>query len=173
MAGRVVSYQSAQWNDPIWPQHRTILDLDVTNRLKIFPQILHSPLLDLCFTPATNLFILFCFVLFVVDVVQQFRQVASKMVRRTNVLRQQVRNMGHDEAQAAKDMELMKKATMGGTAVVGVLCVVNVGIHMSHEHGHELPAYPYLQIYNKPFPWRESKCNLFDLDCKAKARALK
>lgn len=111
--------------------------------------------------------------MFVVDVVQQFRQVASKMVRRTNVLRQQVRNMGHDEAQAAKDMELMKKATMGGTAVVGVLCVVNVGIHMSHEHGHELPAYPYLQIYNKPFPWRESKCNLFDLDCKAKARALK
>ena len=62
MAGRVVSYQSAQWNDPIWPQHRTILDPDVTNRLKIFPQILHSPLLDLCFTPATNLFILFCFV---------------------------------------------------------------------------------------------------------------
>ena len=94
------------------------------------------------------------------------------MARRAPMLRQQVRNMGHDEAQAAKDMELMKKATAGGVMLVGVLCVVNVGIHMSHEHGHEQPAYPYLKIYNKPFPWKENKCNLFDLDCKAKFRAI-
>lgn len=83
----------------------------------------------------------------------------------------QVRSMGHDAAQAQKDMELMKKATAGGVGVVAVLCVINVGIHMSHEHGHALPAYSYLKIYNKPFPWRENKCNLFDLDCKAKFRA--
>jgi hypothetical protein len=94
------------------------------------------------------------------------------MARRAPMARQQVRNMGHDEAQAAKDMELMKKATMGGAGLIGVLAVINVGIHMSHEHSHGNPAYPYLQIYNKPFPWNESKCNLFDLDCKAKFRAM-
>lgn len=101
----------------------------------------------------------------------QFRQVAQKMAQRAPMLRQQVRNMSHDEVQAAKDMELMKKATAGGVALVGVLCVINVGIHMSHEHGHELPKYPYLQIYNKPFPWKESKCNLFDMECTNKRKA--
>ena len=41
----------------------------------------------------------------------------------------------------------------------------------SHEHGHEQPKYPYVAIMNKPFPWKEKDCNLFDLDCKAKFRA--
>ena len=104
----------------------------------------------------------------------QFRQVATNMARRVATPMRQVRNMGgHDAAQAQKDMELMKKATAGGVALVGVLCVINVGIHMSHEHGHGQPAFSYLQIYNKPFPWKENKCNLFDLDCKAKYRAMK
>ena len=73
---------------------------------------------------------------------------------------------------SVSDMELMKKATAGGVALVGVLCVINVGIHMSHEHSHGQPAFSYLKIYNKPFPWKENKCNLFDLDCKAKFRAM-
>ena len=42
---------------------------------------------------------------------------------------------------------------------------------MSHEHGHEMPKYPYVHYMAKPFPWKEKDCNLFDLDCKAKWRA--
>ena len=85
---------------------------------------------------------------------------------------QQARNMsGGEHAEHENAMNLMKKATMGGACIIGALTVINVGIHMSHDHHGPPPAYPYLQIYNKPFPWKENKCNLFDLDCKAKQRA--
>jgi hypothetical protein len=73
---------------------------------------------------------------------------------------------GHDAAQAQKDMELMKKATAGGVALVGVLCVINVGIHMSHEHSHDAPPlYSYRKIRAKAFPWGNNDCDLFDTKC--------
>ena len=104
--------------------------------------------------------------------IDQFRQIATNMARHTAPMRKKVRNFSGSPEEARESMAMMKKATAGGVGVVSVLCVVNLFIHMSHEHGHELPKYSYLQIYNKPFPWKESKCNLFDLDCKAKARAM-
>ena len=69
----------------------------------------------------------------------------------------------------------MKKATYGGIGVVSVLAVVNVGIHMSHEHhAHSGPGgYSYMHVRTKGFPWDESKCDLFDLDCKRAYRASK
>ena len=85
------------------------------------------------------------------------------------------RLMSGSPEEALKSMEVMKKATAGGVCVVAVLCVANVFIHMSHEHGHENPLAkaPYMKIYNKPFPWFENKCNLFDLDCKEAFRKMK
>ena len=78
---------------------------------------------------------------------------------------------GGDHGEHVAAMETMKKATMGGCALVGALVVINIGIHMSHEHAHEQPKYPYLAIMNQAFPWKEKDCNLFDLECKAKYRA--
>ena len=79
---------------------------------------------------------------------------------------------GGDHGEHVQAMDMMKKATYGGCALVGVLCGVNMIIHFSHEHGHEEPAYPYRNIMNKGFPWSEKSCGLFDLDCKAKFRAM-
>ena len=84
---------------------------------------------------------------------------------------QQVRNFSGSTEEAIKDMKMATKACYAGGAIVGLLCVINVGIHMSHEHGHEPPAYSYRRIRNKPMPWDEEDCDLFDLDCKAKYRA--
>ena len=80
---------------------------------------------------------------------------------------------GHSKEQAIKDMQVATKACYAGGAVVGALCVINVIIHMNHEHAHEAPAYSYRKIRNKPMPWTEEDCDLFDLDCKAKFRAAK
>ena len=87
---------------------------------------------------------------------------------------QQVRRFGgHSAEDAIKDMTMARKACYGGAAICGALSLINVAIHMSHEHGHEPPAYSYRRIRNKPMPWTEEDCDLFDLDCKAKFRAAK
>ena len=86
---------------------------------------------------------------------------------------QQVRQMSGSAEEAVKDMETAKKACYAGAAIVGALCAINVIIHFNHEHGHEPPAYSYRRIRNKPMPWSEEDCDLFDLDCKAKFRAAK
>jgi len=35
------------------------------------------------------------------------------------------------------------------------------------HHGHHPPAYPYLRMRMKPFPWGPSDCSLFDRGCVA------
>lgn len=62
----------------------------------------------------------------------------------------------------------------GMIAFTAVYTVYAIGDHLSHEH-HEkdTPAYPYLKMRTKPFPWAESDCDLLDSECRAKARAAK
>ena len=103
----------------------------------------------------------------------QFRQALSKVSRPAMRRVQQVRQMSGSVEEAVKDMETAKKACYAGAALVGALCAINVIIHFKHEHGHEPPAYSYRRIRNKPMPWSEEDCDLFDLDCKAKFRAAK
>jgi len=54
---------------------------------------------------------------------------------------------------------------------VGLPCIVGLTAYIfsqAHHHGSEQPAYSYLQIRNKDFPW--GKANLFDvLSGKAKS----
>ncbi|CAH9105435.1 unnamed protein product [Cuscuta europaea] len=54
----------------------------------------------------------------------------------------------HDEAQEAAKWE---KITYGGI----VACTILAGVILSkgHPHHDEPPAYPYMHIRNKEFPW--------------------
>jgi hypothetical protein len=59
--------------------------------------------------------------------------------------------------------------------VVGALAVANVFIHMSHghhDHDHDVPPFAYERKLLKKYPWSPDTCNLFDYECKAKAKAL-
>ena len=68
-------------------------------------------------------------------------------------------------------MDMMKKLTLGGVAVCGGLFGINLILHATHEHGHEQPAYPYMKIRGKAFPWDAEDCDLFDMECKRKWKA--
>lgn len=60
----------------------------------------------------------------------------------------------------------------GMIALVGAYTVVQVVAHAGgHEHHEEHPAYAYLKMRTKPFPWTYSNCDLLDSECKAKAKA--
>ncbi|RLN97737.1 hypothetical protein BBJ28_00024689 [Nothophytophthora sp. Chile5] len=63
----------------------------------------------------------------------------------------------------------------GMIALVGAFTVYTAMGHMGeHEHHEEeKPAYPYLKMRNKPFPWDASDCDLLDRACHAKAAAAK
>ena len=84
----------------------------------------------------------------------------------------QVRNFGgHSKEEALKSMNSMITNTKIGVAICGAMTVINVVIHFSHGHHEDhAPAYEYRRIRNKPMPWDEHACDLFDLDCKAKFR---
>ena len=57
---------------------------------------------------------------------------------------------------------------MVGVYLIGMFIYENVG-----HHGHEdSTTYPYMKTRRKPFPWKLKDCDLFDLDCKARARAI-
>ncbi|GAA0150181.1 hypothetical protein Leryth_002358 [Lithospermum erythrorhizon] len=55
---------------------------------------------------------------------------------------------GHDEAREAAKWE---KITYAGIVSCTILAVVNLS--KGHPHFEEQPAYPYLHIRNKEFPW--------------------
>ncbi|GAA0174953.1 oxidase [Lithospermum erythrorhizon] len=55
---------------------------------------------------------------------------------------------GHDEAREAAKWE---KITYAGIVSCTILAVVNLS--KGHPHFDEQPAYPYLHIRNKEFPW--------------------
>ena len=72
---------------------------------------------------------------------------------------------------SAEAMANMKKLTYGGSAFVGALCVINVFVHMSHDHHESHASYPYNQMRAKEYPWDASNCDLFNLECKRKFKA--
>nr|GLL19330.1 cytochrome c oxidase subunit 6a, mitochondrial-like [Ipomoea trifida]GME01682.1 cytochrome C oxidase subunit 6A, mitochondrial [Ipomoea batatas] len=54
----------------------------------------------------------------------------------------------HDEAQEAAKWE---KITYAGIVGCTILAIVNLS--KGHPHHEEPPAYPYMHIRNKEFPW--------------------
>ena len=66
-----------------------------------------------------------------------------------------------------------KQASKGMVAACGVLLVINGAMHFSADHHHhDPPAYSYLRIRAKPFPW-ECDCGPFEGECWDKCKAAK
>nr|CCA17627.1 AlNc14C38G3286 [Albugo laibachii Nc14] len=80
------------------------------------------------------------------------------------------------EHEAEEQMNLWKRISWGMIAFTGVFTVGTVISHLGEHHDHdddeEKPAYAYLKMRNKPFPWKLSDCDFFDLECKRKAKML-
>lgn len=62
----------------------------------------------------------------------------------------------------AAEMKKWRNITFVAIPLCGMLAVYNLSGH--HEEGEESPAYSYLHIRNKDFPW--GKCGLFEFNCK-------
>ncbi|CCI40553.1 hypothetical protein ABG067_000767 [Albugo candida] len=78
------------------------------------------------------------------------------------------------EHEAKEQVARWKQISMGMIAFTSVFTVVTVISHLGehHEHDEEKPEYAYLKLRNKPFPWKYSDCDFFDLECKRKAKML-
>jgi len=106
-----------------------------------------------------------------------FSRVATRAVKQTQrrnmsglALGQKITKETTNEAVA--QMEQWKKISYGMIGMVGVFTVINVVDHFSHGHEeHEEPAYEYLHIRNKPYPWKNHDCGFFDVECNSKANA--
>ena len=72
----------------------------------------------------------------------------------------------------AATTELWQKISVGGVAFCGILGIINVGLHFSHEEHPSEVKYSYNKIRTKAFPWADDQCDLFDFECKAKKNAL-
>ena len=69
---------------------------------------------------------------------------------------------------AAKEVATWKRYSYIMAGVTTFFTVYNIVLH-SHDHGRA--DLPYMNIRNKPFPWRECpSCNLLDGACWAKCR---
>jgi len=105
------------------------------------------------------------------------QRIASSVGRRVlSRGKTQSRMFSSAEASEAHHIETMnrwKQISYAAIPVCGVLAVYNVYAHLSHgHHGHEERLhYAYEKIRNKPFPWKNSDCGLFDGECQAKADA--
>jgi hypothetical protein len=65
----------------------------------------------------------------------------------------------------------MKRVTFVVMPVIGATFVWAMNDHYQHHHDHhDSPAYPYLRVRAKPYPWKWGDCNLFDSECKKKAK---
>eukprot|EP00244_Chara_vulgaris_P000988 TRINITY_DN115_c0_g1_i3.p1 TRINITY_DN115_c0_g1~~TRINITY_DN115_c0_g1_i3.p1 ORF type:complete len:117 (-),score=4.11 TRINITY_DN115_c0_g1_i3:443-793(-) len=75
---------------------------------------------------------------------------------------------GHSDEDLARDVATWRRVT----AVAAVFCAgfsVYTLYGMSSHHSHkENPAYDYLHVRTKEFPW--GPCGLFELDCKQKLK---
>ncbi|KAG6962420.1 hypothetical protein JG687_00007154 [Phytophthora cactorum] len=93
----------------------------------------------------------------------------------TQSLRAGARCMSSASEQEAKEqMHRWTTISKGMIGLVAVYTVYAIGDHLSHEHHEEeTPAYPYLKMRTKPFPWPESDCDLLDRECRRKAREAK
>lgn len=63
---------------------------------------------------------------------------------------------------------MWKKVTVVALPLIGVLMAVN--LLGDHPHGHAA-TYPYLRKRDKAFPWADSDCTLFDMECKRASAA--
>jgi len=71
----------------------------------------------------------------------------------------------------AETAAMWKKVSMVAIPAAGLLMVVNLGIHFTHEEHHvDTPAYSYLRFRKKAFPWGCSDCALFDGECWKKCK---
>ncbi|KAF1776810.1 P-loop containing nucleoside triphosphate hydrolase [Phytophthora cactorum] len=69
--------------------------------------------------------------------------------------------------EAKEQMHRWTTISKGMIGLVAVYTVYAIGDHLSHEHHEEeTPAYPYLKMRTKPFPWPESDCDLLDRECR-------
>ncbi|KAG1711602.1 hypothetical protein DVH05_008850 [Phytophthora capsici] len=93
----------------------------------------------------------------------------------TQSLRAGARNMSSATEQEAKEqMHRWTTISKGMIGLTSVFTVYAISDHLSHEHhDEEKPAYPYLKMRTKPFPWPESDCDLLDSECRRKAREAK
>jgi hypothetical protein len=72
----------------------------------------------------------------------------------------------------SEQMARWTNISKGMMALTGAFTVVQVVAHFSGHHEHEAaPAYSYLKLRNKPFPWDYPQCDLLDSHCKELARA--
>ncbi|CAI5742903.1 unnamed protein product [Hyaloperonospora brassicae] len=78
------------------------------------------------------------------------------------------------EEEARQQMHRWTTISKGMIAFTSVFTVYAISDHLSHgHHEEEKPAYPYLKMRTKPYPWPESNCDYLDRECRAKARAAK
>ncbi|OQR88708.1 ribosomal RNA processing protein 1 [Thraustotheca clavata] len=78
------------------------------------------------------------------------------------------------EAEALQQMNLwtnVSKAMIAGMAGLTVVTAISHAGGHEHHHEGEHVAYSHNKIRTKPYPWKYSDCNFFDLDCNAKAKA--
>ncbi|CAI7793024.1 unnamed protein product [Closterium sp. NIES-53] len=93
------------------------------------------------------------------------------VLRRAEMLRNvSARQMSSSSSHAHDVEETIKWRNVTAVAIVGCFAL---GVYnfagAAHHAKHERPAYPYLHIRNKEFPW--GPCGLFEWDCKSAADA--
>lgn len=89
----------------------------------------------------------------------------------TQSLRAGARQMSTATEQEAKEqMQRWTYISYGMIALVFGYGAVQLTATHGHEHEHA-PKYAYLKMRTKPFPWSASGCDLFDSECKEKAKA--
>ncbi|EQC27280.1 hypothetical protein SDRG_14901 [Saprolegnia diclina VS20] len=78
------------------------------------------------------------------------------------------------EAEALQQMTLwtnVSKAMIAGMAGLTVVTAISHAGGHEHHHEGEPIVYAHNKLRTKPYPWKYSDCNFFDLECKAKAKA--
>mmetsp|Transcript_1672 Transcript_1672/g.5576 ORF Transcript_1672/g.5576 Transcript_1672/m.5576 type:complete len:103 (+) Transcript_1672:26-334(+) len=77
-------------------------------------------------------------------------------------MRQEATGVRHMSGGSYKE-ELANTTLWRNVTFVGLPCIIGLAGYIfsqGHHHPEEQPAYSYLNIRNKEFPW--GKCNLFD-----------
>merc|ERR1711907_904032 len=93
---------------------------------------------------------------------QAGRSLAGHGRTNLNKTKQGVRNMSG----GSYEEELANTNMWRNVTFVGLPCIVGLTAYIfsqAHHHGSEQPAYSYLQIRNKDFPWGECRREARDL----------
>merc|ERR1712070_418246 len=89
---------------------------------------------------------------------QAGRSLAGLARTNLNKTKQGVRNMSG----GSYEEELANTNMWRNVTFVGLPCIVGLTAYIfsqAHHHGSEQPAYSYLQIRNKDFPWGRPTCS--------------